>query len=69
MERLKLVINSILYNKEITEQARKEYKNTLKVILKTIDKETLKEYIINNLQDAKTINNTKINTIIKKLNI
>jgi hypothetical protein len=69
MERLRLVINSILHNKEITETARKEYKKTLKDLLKTLSKEELNDYVINNVEDAKLINNAKLNKILKKLNI
>jgi hypothetical protein len=67
MERLKLVINSILHNKEITELARKEYKKTLKDLLKSLSKDELNEYVKNNIEDVKLINNPKLNKIYEKL--
>lgn len=69
MERLKLVINSILFNKEITETARKEYKKTLNDLLKTLDKTILKDYVKNNIEDTKLLNNPKLNKFLVKINI
>jgi|688.fasta_scaffold66252_5 hypothetical protein len=69
MERLKLVINSILFNKEITETARKEYKKTLNDLLKTLDKKILKDYVKNNIEDTKLLNNPKLNKFLVKINI
>ena len=67
MEQLENNINTILYNQEISEKARKEYKSKLKIIIKNTSKEILQEYVNTHLVEVKKLNNNLLNKYIQQI--